>query len=37
MRAKFDKILLPIIDALIAEEQRSLVNFDAFFFQHHVP
>ena len=31
MRAKFDKILLPIIDALIAEEQRSLVNFDAFF------
>ena len=31
MRAKFDKILLPIIDVLIAEEQRSLVNFDAFF------
>ena len=31
MRAKFDKILLSIIDVLIAEEQRSLVNFDAFF------
>jgi len=31
MRAKFDKILLPIVDVLIAEEQRSLVNFDAFF------
>jgi len=31
MRAKFDKILLPIKDVLIAEEQRSLVNFDAFF------
>ena len=31
MRAKFDKILLPIVDELIAEEQRSLINFDAFF------
>ena len=31
MRAKFDKILLPIKDVLIAEEQRSLVNFDSFF------
>ncbi|GMR23089.1 MAG: hypothetical protein BMS9Abin37_1489 [Acidobacteriota bacterium] len=31
MRAKFDKILLPIVDVLIAEEQRSLINFDAFF------
>ena len=31
MRAKFDKILLPIVDVLIAEEQRSFINFDAFF------
>ncbi len=31
MRAKFDKILLPIADALIAESQRSHVTFDAFF------
>ena len=31
MRAKFDKILLPIKDVLIAEEQRSLINFDSFF------
>ena len=31
MRAKFDKILLPISEILIAEEQRSLVNFDSFF------
>ena len=31
MRAKFDKILLPISDVLIAEEQRSHVTFDAFF------
>jgi len=31
MKAKFDKILLPITDVLIAEEQRSHVTFDAFF------
>ncbi len=31
MRAKFDRILVPIADMLIAEDQRSLVNFDAFF------
>lgn len=31
MRAKFDEILLPITDVLIAEEQRSLINFDSFF------
>ncbi len=31
MRAKFDKILLPIADELIAEDQRSHVTFDAFF------
>jgi hypothetical protein len=31
MRAKFDKILQPISDVLIAEEQRSHVTFDAFF------
>ncbi len=31
MRAKFDKILLPIVNVLIADEQRSLVNFDSFF------
>ncbi len=31
MRAKFDKILVPISEALIVEEQRPHVTFDAFF------
>ncbi|HPF51791.1 MAG TPA: Zn-dependent hydrolase [Draconibacterium sp.] len=31
MQAKFDKILVPIADLLIAEDQRSHVKFDAFF------
>jgi len=31
MRAKFDQILLPIADTLIAADQRSHVTFDAFF------
>ncbi len=31
MRAKFDKILTPIADQLIADEQRSHITFDAFF------
>lgn len=31
MRAKFDKILVPIADELIANEQREFVTFDAFF------
>ncbi len=31
MRAKFDKILLPIAELLIAEDQRQHVTFDAFF------
>jgi hypothetical protein len=31
MRAKFDKILVPIADELIAREQRRHINFDAFF------
>ncbi|MEM7586168.1 MAG: Zn-dependent hydrolase [Acidobacteriota bacterium] len=31
MRAKFDKILVPIAGLLIAPDQRSLVSFDAFF------
>ena len=31
MRAKFDKILVPIADLMIAEDQRSHVTFDAFF------
>ncbi len=31
MRAKFDKILLPIAGVLIEEDQRSHVTFDAFF------
>ena len=31
MRAKFDRILVPIVDVLMAEDQRSLVTFDAFF------
>lgn len=31
MRAKFDKILVPIADKLIAEDQREHITFDAFF------
>ena len=31
MRAKFDKILMPISDVLIEESQREHVTFDAFF------
>ena len=31
MKAKFDKILLPISDVLIAEEQRKHITFNAFF------
>ncbi len=31
MQAKFDKILVPIANLLIAEDQRSHVKFDAFF------
>lgn len=31
MRAKFDKIMLPIADLLVAEDQRSHITFDAFF------
>jgi hypothetical protein len=31
MRAKFDKILLPISEVLIAEDQRKYITFDAFF------
>ena len=31
MRAKFDHILLPISELLIAEDQRNRINFDAFF------
>lgn len=31
MRAKFDKILVPIADLLIAEDQRKHITFDAFF------
>lgn len=31
MRAKFEKILLPIAGELIAEDQRSHIDFDAFF------
>jgi len=31
MRAKFDRILVPIVGVLMAEEQRELVTFDAFF------
>ena len=31
MKAKFDHILLPIADVLIAEEQRKYITFDAFF------
>ena len=31
MRAKFDKILEPIADVLIADDQRQNITFDAFF------
>ncbi|WCO02209.1 dipeptidyl-peptidase 3 family protein [Psychroserpens ponticola] len=31
MRAKFDKILMPIADELIEESQRQHITFDAFF------
>ena len=31
MRAKFDKILVPVADVLIAEDQRKHITFDAFF------
>ncbi|HRP07792.1 MAG TPA: hypothetical protein PLL69_04830, partial [Gemmatimonadales bacterium] len=31
MRAKFDRIMLPIADVLIAEDQRGQLSFDAFF------
>lgn len=31
MRAKFDKILVPIANTLIAEDQRKHITFDAFF------
>lgn len=31
MKAKYDKILLPIADVLIAEDQRQHITFDAFF------
>ena len=31
MRAKFEKILVPIADELIAEDQRGHISFDAFF------
>ncbi|MCB0669579.1 MAG: hypothetical protein KDC80_27330, partial [Saprospiraceae bacterium] len=31
MRAKFDKILLPIAEVLIKEDQRKLITFEAFF------
>ena len=31
MKAKFDKILVPIADKLIHPDQRSYINFDAFF------
>ncbi len=31
MKAKFEKILLPIADKLIVPEQKDMINFDAFF------
>jgi hypothetical protein len=31
MRAKFDRILLPIADELIAQDQRQHITFDSFF------
>lgn len=31
MRAKYDKILIPISEVLIAQDQRQYISFDAFF------
>jgi hypothetical protein len=31
MRAKFERILIPMTDVLLAEDQRSRITFDAFF------
>ncbi|MDG2451094.1 MAG: hypothetical protein P8M34_15710 [Saprospiraceae bacterium] len=31
MRAKFDKILIPIADMLVDDSQRKYITFDAFF------
>lgn len=31
MRAKYDKILIPIADELVADDQRKHITFDAFF------
>ncbi len=31
MKAKFDKIVVPIADMLVAEDQRKHISFDAFF------
>jgi hypothetical protein len=31
MKAKFDKIVVPIADMLVAEDQREYITFDAFF------
>ena len=31
MRAKFDKILVPISELLIDQQQRQYITFDAFF------
>ncbi|MFC1661079.1 Zn-dependent hydrolase [Gemmatimonadota bacterium] len=31
MRAKFDRILVPVADVLMAEDQREFIAFDAFF------
>lgn len=31
MQAKFDKIVVPIAEVLVAEDQRSHIHFDAFF------
>lgn len=31
MRSKFDKILVPLADLLVAEDQRKHITFDAFF------
>ena len=31
MKAKFDKIVVPIADMLVVEDQRKHINFDAFF------
>ena len=37
MRAKFDQILVPIADELIAADQRRHISFDAFFANVDVP